>query len=435
MKKYYFLFSIFISHFIFAQNYKPVDTADYRERKIFLQNYTQNNEAFSKYIKSHYDGELSRYLNRNYDEFQKEFRKNIQAKDFHHKSQFNSYIQTLITKLRDKNPTIPTQLTVLIEKDNSPNAASVGDGTVIVNMGLFNWLDNEDQMMAVLSHEIGHQMLLHTLKYQAKKFAANKSSKSQVSEINHSKTNIPDKAMNLFKNIVYSNSEERRKNEKQADSLGYVLFKNASTSQFEYQNALKNLQRFDTISPKVVEKIFYNKTFDLPNAPFKENWMKMEDFSTYNYAHYKEKFNKDSLSTHPETENRISRLGELFTELKTSKEPAIKENSEYSRLKEIAHWEIAPNYFYSEDYGRGIYTLLQDKSHETLKDENYFNTWLGKFFDKIYWARKEYKLNRYLDRLEPQKQDKSYQQFLTFMWNLSLDDIKNIADYYKKKSS
>lgn len=74
--------------------------------------------------------------------------------------------------------------------------------------------------------------------------------------------------------------------------------------------------------------------------------------------------------------------------------------------------------------------FLQDK-----ENEEYYKMWLGKLFDKIYEARKNYNLNRYLDRVEPKKQSKSYQQFLNFMWNLSMDDIKNIADYYNKKGT
>jgi uncharacterized protein YaaN involved in tellurite resistance len=48
---------------------------------------------------------------------------------------------------------------------------------------------------------------------------------------------------------------------------------------------------------------------------------------------------------------------------------------------------------------------------------------------------KNYNLNRYLDRVDPKNQSESYQQFLNFMWNLSLDEIKNIADYYQTTES
>ncbi|MFV0531986.1 MAG: hypothetical protein ACK5MD_11200 [Flavobacteriales bacterium] len=51
--------------------------------------------------------------------------------------------------------------------------------------------------------------------------------------------------------------------------------------------------------------------------------------------------------------------------------------------------------------------------------------------EQIYQARKEYKLNKYLEQLAPNEQSKSYQQFLIFMWNLNLEELKFISDYYK----
>ena len=63
-------------------------------------------------------------------------------------------------------------------------------------------------------------------------------------------------------------------------------------------------------------------------------------------------------------------------------------------------------------------------------DDNFYREWLGKSFQKIYNARKEYKLNKYLDQISPKDQTESYIQFLSFMWNLKLEEIKNIAEFY-----
>jgi hypothetical protein len=117
-----------------------------------------------------------------------------------------------------------------------------------------------------------------------------------------------------------------------------------------------------------------------------------------------------------------------FTELKTSAEPE-KASETFTTLKKMARMEILPNYFHSEDYGLGIYVAMQFL--QDGEEEKYYKGWLGKCFSKIYEARKNYNLNRYLDRIEPKNQSESYQQFLNFMWNLSLDDIKNIADFYQ----
>ena len=158
----------------------------------------------------------------------------------------------------------------------------------------------------------------------------------------------------------------------------------------------------------------------------------MEDFSAYNYANYKEKLDKDSLSSHPEIVERIQRLEKNFPELSKEELPEKSKDPSFLALKKAARFEILPNFYHSEDYGLGIYTAMQ--FIQDGEEENYYQSWLGKSFQKIYEARKNYNLNRYLDRVDPKNQSESYQQFLNFMWNLSLDDIKNIAEFYNKKN-
>ena len=51
--------------------------------------------------------------------------------------------------------------------------------------------------------------------------------------------------------------------------------------------------------------------------------------------------------------------------------------------------------------------------------------------NKIYEARKNYVLNRYVDAVDMRDKNRSYQQFLGFIWQLNLREIKIIADHYK----
>ncbi|MGL6038581.1 MAG: hypothetical protein ACRC0E_06810 [Soonwooa sp.] len=62
--------------------------------------------------------------------------------------------------------------------------------------------------------------------------------------------------------------------------------------------------------------------------------------------------------------------------------------------------------------------ILQDNL-----DDKAAKYYLVLLFNKIYDVRKTYTLNRYLDKIEPHKQSLSSQQFLSFMWNLNLDEI------------
>ncbi|MBB6371531.1 M48 family metalloprotease [Chryseobacterium shigense] len=415
-----------------AQTYKMIDTADYLQRKEFLKSFTGNNEVFIKKLKSQYSGKTGSELSKIYKEFGTDFEKQVKNKDFIFKSEFETEIKSLIQRLKKNNPNIPQDLKILVARDNTPNAYCLADGTFVINMGLYNWLNNEDQIAAVITHELGHKIDEHSLKTFLSIIEQDQLDKITVhnlKEITVKRSQSQNqKAFDILKNRAYKKGVERRKQEMQADSLGYVIFKNSDFRKVEYVNALQRLQDFDTISPRELKVTTYKKLFDLPKQAFNEKWMKKEDFSLYNYNFYKEKLNKDSLASHPEMSRRIEKLKTVFAELKTPAGPE-KATETFTTLKKMARMEILPNYFHSEDYGLGIYASMQFLQDD--EEEKYYKGWLGKCFAKIYEARKNYNLNRYLDRIEPKDQSESYQQFLNFMWNLSLDDIKNIADFYQ----
>lgn len=415
-----------------SQTYKAIDTADYLQRKEFLKNFTINNENLIKGLKSQYSGRTGSEMSKIYKEFGADFEKQVKNKDFVFKSEFDAVIKSLVERLRKNYSKIPQDLKILIARDNTPNAYCLADGTFVINMGLYNWMDNEAQVAGVITHELGHKIEDHTLKSVLNIVEQNKLDKSTVENIKETTDQRSqgrnEKAFEILKNRIYKKSVEKRKLEMQADSLGYVIFKNSDFKKSEFINGLQKLQTFDTISPRVLKIETYKKLFDLPKQAFKEKWMKKEDFSLYNYNFYKEKLNKDSVASHPEMVKRIEKLKKIFPELKTSVEPE-KPSEAYLALKKTARMEILPNYFHAEDYGLGIYAAMQFL--QDGEEEEYYKSWLGKCFSKIYEARKNYNLNRYLDRIEPKNQSESYQQFLNFMWNLSLDEIKNISEYYQ----
>lgn len=432
MKK---LISLLLIHFVitaFGQMYKPLDTADYAQRKEFLRNFTANTESLSKKSRSDYPGKTGNELSKIYKEFDKEFEKKVKEKDFAFNSVFDAKVKNLIERLRKNNSQIPQNLKILIAKDNTPNAYCFADGTFVINMGLFNWLNNDDQLAAVISHELGHKISEHTLKTFLSMIEQDKMDRMVVQDIKSTKENRNQRAFDVMKNRIYRKGAENRKQEMQADSLGYVVFKNSDFKKAEYVNALKRLEDFDTISPRELKVETYKKYFNLPKQEFKDKWLKKEDFSLYNYNHFKEKLNKDSLRSHPEMVLRINNLKKVFPELKNDV-PDEKPSDSYSAVEKIARMETLPNFYHSEDYGVGIYASLQFLQDN--EEEKYYKNWLGKCFAKIYEARKNYNLNRYLDRVDPKNQSESYQQFLNFMWNLSLDEIKNIADYYQTTES
>ena len=211
--------------------------------------------------------------------------------------------------------------------------------------------------------------------------------------------------------------------------MGFLLFKNTVYNSTDYLSTLKLTDKYDSIKPQGLIIETYKKLFNLPAQPFKEEWLKNEDFQNYNYS-YKEKINSDSVKSHPEIAHRIANLKRIYPELREEKTTTPRTET-FSELQKIAIAERPSSLCTLEEYGVGIYLCLL----HLQADENdaYYKKWLGDFFTKIYDARKAYTLNRYLERVNPKEQSESYQQFLNFMWNLRLTEIKNIADYYTKK--
>ncbi len=419
------------STIIKAQNYQPIDTADYAERKAFIKDFKAKNETHIKSLREKYPGKTGKELSKIYTEFETYFSKEVADKNYAFKSDFEQYIQEILTELRQQNTLIPNDIKVLIAKNNTPNAYCLADGTFVINMGLFSWLDNRDQIASVITHELGHKILEHNLKMQLGNIVANVKNKSAVSSLKVEKFNKSVKAFDLLKKQAYTKGIISRKHEIESDSLGFVLYNNSTFRKVEFVNALRNLQNYDTIAPYDVTVATYKKLFSVPNQEFKDSWLNTEDFSAYNYNSYKERIDKDSISTHPELTERISFLKKQFQELATE-EKAAEANEEFKKIEKIAKMEIFSNLFHEEKYGVGIYVCMQFLQEE--RDEEYCKFWLGKYFQEIYEGRKLYQLNRYLDRVDSKNQSKSYQQFLTFMWNLKLEEIKNIADFYKKSS-
>jgi len=432
MKPYYFVLLYFLTaQLSFSQEqYVPIDTANFPVRKTKSAEYLDRAKLFKNEINEKYSGKEKSYINDSFDNMHKNFNKELLAGDYVFDARFDSMVDEVVAELKTQNPEIPNDLTFYISKEPALNAASMGDRRFVVNMGTFYFLDNEMQLAAILSHEIGHLLLNSVIKSMQREHVLNQTdSKQQLKNIRKLKTDKSEEALKSYKNLLYSESNIRQTEEYKADSVGYTLYRNTKYAKDDYLSAMKLIAQYDTVKPIGLSIEIYKKMFDLPNQPYKDEWLKREDFSTYDYTKYKARIDADSVRSHPEVTERIAALKKIFPELSNQSADSTKASGKFEELNKIAKMEQMPNFDYSEDYGVGIYLCLLHIQNNDCVD--YYKNWLGKFFQKIYTARKNYTLNRNLDRIAPNNQSESYQQFLNFMWNLNLNEIKNIADYFQ----
>jgi hypothetical protein len=424
---------LILSQLISAQTYTPIDTANLAVRKEISKVYLNNAKLFVANIKKEYSGSEKYYIKTQFEEHNKRFNTELLNGHYIFDKRFDTIVDSITSLLRKGNLTIPADLKFYISRNISLNASSMGDNTFIINMGSFYYLENENELAALIAHEIGHFLLKHQLLSLQRHFKLDKVvSKTQLSEIKRDRYNRGTKALERFKSIMYSDQNSNRQEEHEADSIGYIIYKKSGFPTNDYLNSYKLLAEYDSIKPKGLEIETYRKLFNFQGLNFKTEWLKREDFSGYDYTKYSEKLNKDSIRSHPETDARIKRLVKLFPELADSGK-ITPPSKNFDSLSNIVKYEQVASLDFNEDYGTGVYLCMFRL--QTDSSETYYKNWLGHFFEKIYDARKTYTLNRYLDRVEPKVQSDSYQQFINFMWNLNINELKAIADYYTKKGS
>ncbi|SEQ57804.1 Peptidase family M48 [Hyunsoonleella jejuensis] len=420
---------------VHSQNHQLLDTTDYEQHKHLISNFKVKNETFNAHIKKDYKGKLRKEILKIYTAYQRQLEEILENKKLLFDSRFETYTDSLFNILAVNNIALKDKnIEVFLSKKPSPNAFSIGNGTVIINIGLFSFLENEYQVLSVMAHEMAHELLKHSHKSIVNKATLNVSELGNNSDFTRSlKLNKYNKGALSFeklKDLLYEEGETKRKNEIEADSLGYLLYKNSKSPKREYLNALIALKKYDSVPSIPLDSTIYKKVFDLPEQPFSQQWMENEDFEAYNYGFYKDKIDADSIKNHPEIENRIAILKKSFEELQVETPVTNTTNvdSIFITLQHLANEAYVENLFYNNEYGLSIYLIL--KRLENNFDDDYLKKWLGINFNAMYDAKKKYQLNRYVARVVPKEQSKSYQQFLNFIWNLNLSEIKTIADHY-----
>ena len=417
----------------FAQETEPLDSLNQeladKEKTAFAFRLKQ----FERKLDDRYAFNVNNELKQNLGDFKEFFYKTFDRGEYIYNSAFNEKIQEIYTEIYTNNPNVPKDFQVLVSRNISLNAYCFINGTMVVHVGAIHYLENEDQLAGILCHEISHKLLNHSendLVQSAKEKYAKETRKTNRA-LKRQKYNQQKTAFSTLKEKLLNHGKTNRAQEYQADSLGFALLKNTKYRPSEFIRALELSWKYDTIKPTDLTTEIYKQVFDLPNLPFDEGWLNKEDFSGYEY-NFEEKISKDSLKSHPEIAKRIERIKSIFPEINEYEQDTqtSKVDEDYLELRKRARKMQAPNLYDLKKYGFCIYLSLMRIQQGYLVEHH--KNWLGQAFKEMHKARKEYKANKYLDRINPEEQSESYQQFINFMWNLRLEEIEKIADHYSQ---
>lgn len=185
----------------------------------------------------------------------------------------NKIINSLI--LSSNRPYIFDGYKVILVKNNSFNAHAYPGGIIVLNDGVFKNLSNEDQLAAILAHEIGHIQEKHNLtadksyKVEDAMEIASVLGLSKHVDNGYAQTISYSVVKGFSKKIVDGYGVDQ---EAEADELGLTLLSKAGYDPIEFINTLKKLKEItnsygganypnDRLSrlEKLVEKLDYDK--------------------------------------------------------------------------------------------------------------------------------------------------------------------------------
>jgi len=343
------------------------------------------------------------------------------------------YLQALANEIIRANPALqPLSINFFFSKTAIPNAASVGEGVIIFNTGLFTKLDNESQAVFVLCHELAHLYLNHNNKSIDKYVATlySKETQGQLKNIKNSTYNKRAQLEGLLKGLTFDNKRHSRYHESEADSLGLQFMKNTG---FDVGEALTCLALLDSVDNDNTDmpRLLGDK-FNSAEYPFKKRWIaKAESSFGVAVASAEDKKEADSLKTHPDCAIRIAALKNEVEKLANgNRKKDLINRAEFLHLQTILPGYTVAYYYETRQYSQALFYALE------MLDKDSGNAYaiavIGQTLNRVYEAEKTHMLAKLIDHPSPYY-SAAYNTVLRLIENLYPEDVAAINYYFLKQ--
>lgn len=269
------------------------------------------------------------------------------------------------------------------------NAACYGEGTIMINLGLFLWIDNDDELALVIAHEIAHQLLKHADSKIEKSIAMFTSDEFKTALKNIKKADYGkfERFRQLMKGLTVESGKHSTYKESEADSLGVVLIKNAGFNAIAASNILLKLDKVDELftSNKLYQlKYFFQQTaVDVSFLNTKTTYNGLSSVRVTMNAD----IDIDTIKTHPDCIKRFEIISGK------GKTPAITccttLNTQFATYKEKSMLEIVRVLYENNQIGQCIHLCifaLHNNYNSTI-----YNNFLSLCFSKLYFYDKHLK--------------------------------------------
>ena len=342
------------------------------------------------------------------------------------------FLDSIVAEICRANPDIPAaDIFVLPSRYAEPNAASLGDGTILVNAGLLRRLENESQLAFILCHEIAHYTLGH-LEASVEQYAAAADDEDFRKELKRlGKQGNKTEALGLLGKVVYEYRRNSREQEAQADARGLAYFANTA---YDARQAARCLELLDNIDQ---EK--YPGTLDVGAAlntkgyPFKSRWLEEESSMFGGRMGQLEEgpFHADSLRTHPACRERMARLEGLAVRHGPDTGAVFLQDSRrFRQWVEAADYEVIEGLYAFGATAEALYHCLVLLAYHP--EDPYLNTMAGRCLLRVHAAMGAHSLEDHVP-LPGASLRPGYRQLCQVLHNLRMREAAALAYHFLKE--
>ncbi|MGG9971582.1 M48 family metallopeptidase [Ferruginibacter sp. SUN002] len=319
-------------------------------------------------------------------------------------------------------------ITLYINRSVIANAVCYGEGTIMINLGLFFWVDNDDELAMVIAHELAHQLLKHSDRKIEKSIAmlTSEDFKEELKDIKKSNEGKYSRFRELMKDLNIESGKHSTYKESEADSLGAVLIKNAG---YDVNKGAKILLKLDNTDDIFKSKKLYtlkeyleNTGIDLSHFNVKP---KYNGLSSMNVEMNADK-DFDSIKTHPDC---IKRYKTITGNTDTASIVCCTElNSSYAAYKENAMLETVRYLYENNSLGWCIHlSLIAIKNNY---DPVVYNRFLSLCFSKLYDDDK--RLARFSGANADAERESNLKETQDYLFAANTADLEKLALHFLK---
>lgn len=355
------------------------------------------------------------------------FRKDNVDKIFITDTSFTNYFNNLFSYLKAANGLQATEMQLMVSRVQWPNAYSMGEGTIVVNLGLLQCIENEAQLAFIICHEIAHYKLGHSMKhlesYLEKMNGTDVNKK--IKEINKNEFGQNKAALKLLEGITYDTHRHGREHETEADSMGLIYL---SHTVFNPLASLRSMQILDSVDYRT-DSVPFQEVFQSKEFPFQPYWIKKQ--KTMGFASKDILFATDSLKTHPDCSKRALFLKVLVSNLPQGKSQFYHQpESGFVLLKKKAEYELVNAMYDTRHYDFCLYeSLLFAQRHS---NDPFGVTMAAKSLYTLNYLYAQHNLMESIHSPAPQFGE-NFNQLLRLLSRLSLGDYTLLDKAYIKK--